>query len=148
MRLRSVGGGEESDTWFVPSAVSISAVDAGGVPAEWVEAVAATAGQSTLVHFGSARSSVAALAAERQTVCDLAIVTEAPILSVGCVATPGRPHPVVDDGGEAIPPGLPRLLCARPVRILQLEAAGDGRARFPGRARRPGRRASGRGRRP
>lgn len=90
-----------ASTFLRPSSRQVSRcpVDAGGVPAEWIEAAVATDGQPTLVYFpgpGDAAAAAAALLAAR-----LAISTGARVLVVGCRPTSRSRRAVAEDGAAA-----------------------------------------------
>jgi hypothetical protein len=61
--------------------LTLCPVDAGGVPAEWVEATVATDRQPTVVYFH--------LGDGRPAACDLALATGARVLSVPCPSGAG-----------------------------------------------------------
>lgn len=86
---------EEVGDWSFPVVVDVCRVDAGGVPAEWVEATVATAGQPTYVLFSDGRSGIEALTAGRELAREIAIATGARVLSIGCRSA------TVDDGVTA-----------------------------------------------
>ena len=72
-------------------------VDAGGVPAEWIEATAATAGQPTLVCFAGPDLPREARVGTRPLAARLALATGARVLHVGC-RVPSRPsRAVIED---------------------------------------------------
>ena len=82
--------------------VDVCGVDAGGVPAEWVEATVATPGQPTYILFSGARSGAEALTAGRELARETAIATGARVFSVGCRCVPGGLEgAAVDDGVTA-----------------------------------------------
>lgn len=79
--------------------VSICRVDAGGIPAEWVESTVATAGQATFVHFSEGGSGDEGLRIARGTVRALTLATGARVFSVGCRLGPAhRQEAAVEDG--------------------------------------------------
>lgn len=61
-------------------------VDAGGVPAEWLEANVATASQRTIVCFLGGGYGVDALEQNRPSAGDLAVATGARVLTIACLA--------------------------------------------------------------
>ena len=75
--------GARSDRSMV-SSVTYCAVDAAGVPAEWVDATVATAAQPTLVYFLSAGDRTDLFGRVRLTTGTLAVVTGARVLVVAC----------------------------------------------------------------
>ena len=77
--------------------VSRCPVDASGVPAVWVERVAASPGQPTLVHF-AASPDASGIGSEARLVGALASATGARVLSVGRRPGPSRPGAEIDDG--------------------------------------------------
>jgi hypothetical protein len=100
--FRPQHSGDEFHASPFPGVVSICVVDAGGVPAEWVETTAATNGQPTFLHFSSGKSGADALAAGRQSARGLAVGTDARIFSVGCQAALDDPPSVaIEDGVTA-----------------------------------------------
>lgn len=82
------------------STVSSCRVDAGGVPAEWVEATVATEGQPTIVYLLS--GGVDALEQRRPSAGDLAVATGARVFTVACLpqGTPSS-HAAVENGMAA-----------------------------------------------
>lgn len=82
--------------------VSYCRVDAGGAPAEWVEATVATVGQITLVYFVSDGYGVEALARSRSTAAELAVATGARVLTVACSPSSLSSHAVAIEWGMAV----------------------------------------------
>jgi acetyl esterase/lipase len=78
-------------------AASHCRVDAGGVPAEWVEATAATEGQPTFVYFLSGGYGGDALEQSRPSAERLALASGARVLTVAC----SPPHAVAIEAGIA-----------------------------------------------
>ena len=82
--------------------VSHCRVDASGVPAEWVEATVATAGQPTLVYFHGHGSGRDALTVGRRLAANLALATGARVFSVGCrLAREQSQAAAIEDGVAA-----------------------------------------------
>lgn len=71
----------ERPPWRAPTH---QAVDANGVPVEWVEAAVATVGQPTIVYFHRSPTIGASLNDARLQAVKLAVVTGARVLTVDC----------------------------------------------------------------
>lgn len=73
-----------TSTLAVMPRMSYCRVEAGSVPAEWVEATVATTGQPTIVYFLSDGSPEDSLERGRPSAGDLATATGARVLTVAC----------------------------------------------------------------
>jgi acetyl esterase/lipase len=76
-------------------------VNAGGVPAEWVEATLASTDQQTLVYFVDGVDPAACVERIRGVAQDLAVETGARVLTIGCRRGPEHPHPTAIEDGVA-----------------------------------------------
>lgn len=81
--------------------VTCSAVDAGGVPAEWVDPPGVAAAAPTLLYFHGGGYGMGSLNTIRALVSQLAVATSARVLSVGYRLAPEHPWPAAIDDAVA-----------------------------------------------
>lgn len=81
--------------------VTCSAVDAGGVPAEWVDPPGVDAAAPTLLYFHGGGYGMGSLSTIRALVSQLAVATSARVLSVGYRLAPEHPWPAAVDDAVA-----------------------------------------------